>query len=977
MPFIHCSRFEGKIPTSVRALYPAPEGEYLNQTTAMTDVAKKKIRFYHRYVRLLFAAGVFLLSCSIGTDYAFAEDQSSYGKITGRVIDEKTGDLLPSVNIMIEGTRLGSTTNFKGEFYILGVPTGTYTLRLSAIGFSTVRVSDVRISSGLETVVDIRMSPAPINLTPEVIIDAERIEAGRLSTGTIHIIDEEEIERLPVENVLDLIGILPGVVDNTFVRGGRASDIDYQIDGVSVRDFLFGSLPGGILINNLALKEIQIFTGGFRADYGNAMSGIVNLVTRESGDRWNGEIRVKNSFSALNGSHDSAKLNSRGERIIDFVSGGPLNIAGHPLRIFFSGRANTQSNRSPGLNIRDPLGNNITNYPRNALSQTNFFGKASMQATQNTKLTFAVYSAYNNYEEDSWFWRYNMSKNSLPSVSQQNNMAYLHFSHIFSRNFLVEAGIEYVDKQNLRGIQNNSVINSLWTDLPITPAEEDEIPVIYGTHNPYGVSGLFVSQGVLGSYWKTRARYYGANLHAMWQLNNMLFLKTGAEWRTYDLVNDYRGASFEEPTYQHDQYIKSPIDYSGYVTSTVRFAGLRVDGGIRMYYIDAKNPPTSFSATGVRHFDKVNPKKRISPRIGLSYMLRNNIVAHANYGTNNQPPVFHSLYAGTANWDLSSEERIEGNPHLDFQQSRFIETGFTFTLSDKLTFDVTGYAKRLHDLEEILMTPSAAASSAEFSNKGHSNVEGLELTLSRKRRDNFALEMSYTYSRAKGTLSFVEPQEPYKISNELPQQFQNIDLSRAVFGTSLVEYYLPFDRRHNFRAIVDLVFPDYRGPKVMGKHPFSNLSVNMNVFAESGTPYTRQDFQGNFIGAINAERHPWYFNSDMRIRKSIPNRWVDMTLFMDIRNVLNLVRPRYHYPVTGNPDYPGIIEPVYPLTPGSGTPDNNDPLSYSEAADQNNDGVIDTREQDAAYQHFLADFVRLKTLYQKPREVWIGVKFSF
>ncbi|KPK91115.1 hypothetical protein AMJ80_07635, partial [bacterium SM23_31] len=79
----------------------------------------------------------------------------TYGKIIGRVTDASTGDVLPSVNVDVLNTPLGASTNFKGEFFILGVPVGRYELRVSSIGFAPVKVKDVRVSAGLETTVNI------------------------------------------------------------------------------------------------------------------------------------------------------------------------------------------------------------------------------------------------------------------------------------------------------------------------------------------------------------------------------------------------------------------------------------------------------------------------------------------------------------------------------------------------------------------------------------------------------------------------------------------------------------------------------------------------------------------------------------------------------------------------------------------------------------------------------------------------------
>jgi len=926
----------------------------------------------------ILCAAAILICCFAPNLHALDSGGSLTGKIVGRVIDAETGDLLPSVNILLEGTDKGASTNFKGEFYIIGVPVGRYTLRASAIGFKTVQVTDIWVSSGLETVVDIEMPPSPLELDEVIIVSAPSYDVGKRSTGTVHIISEDEISRLPAENILDLMSVLPGVVDNAFVRGGRTSEIDYQIDGVSIRDPLFGSLPSGALINNLSLKEIQIFTGGFSSSLGNAMSGIVNLITRESGEKWSGDLRVKNSFAALNGKNDGAALNSRGEKIVEFSGGGPLKFRGKGINLFLSGRVNTQNNRTPGLEVYDPRGENITDYKHNQLRESNLFAKAVTHLGDNTKITVAGFYGNHNHDEDLWFWRYNTGEYGLPSVSQKDNFAYARITHTVSQNLLVEMAAEYMQQRYSRGYKDETASSSWKSGYEMIPEFDHETPVLYGADNPYGVMDVFVNQGVLDSYWSTRATYYSANINTTWQVNDFIMLKAGGDARRYALRNIYRGNSFEEPTYQNDNYKHDPFDYSGYAAATISYNKFRMDAGLRMYYIDLK---TSDDTDNLLDFEEksgdVNPKMRLSPRLGLSLELPKGIVAHANFGTYYQPTTFHSYYAGSAQGTLAYNSQIDGNPDLNFQWAICFESGLTFYASERLSFDITGYTKRLEDLEGVSLTELGIISFPEFSNSSSSRVNGFELSLNGQLSDKFGLNMSYTYSNAKGTLSFVEPGADFKESNEVSIKQQNLRLSRSYAGSTQIEYYLPFDRRHNFRAIANLTLPNGFGPAIEDLKPLQNLNACMTFTLESGTPYTNQNISGEFVGGYNTERHPWYINSDLRLQKGFNNRFVPFTVFMDVRNIFNFTRARYYYPVTGSADFPGKIEEVYPMKNGGGSQTEDNPFLYSPISDLNNDGVIDDAEQNLAYQNFLNDFIRLKSLYQKPREVWLGIRFHF
>lgn len=923
-------------------------------------------------VALIFITGTAIAGESTG---AFM-----HGKIIGRVIDAETGDVLPSVNITVIDTKMGASTNFKGQFYILGVPVGKYSIRATSIGFAPVRITDVWVSSGLETKLNIVMSQKSLEFDKEVVVTATKYDVGKLASGTIHIISEEEITRYPAENLFDIMGVFPGIVDNAFVRGGRSSEIDYQLDGVSFRDFMFGGLPQGALISNLALKEIQIITGGFSANYGNALSGVVNLITRDAGPIWTGEIRVKRSFAQMNGRNESAKLNSRGEKIIEFTASGPIKFSDKRLSTFLTGKLNTQQNRTPGLAVKDPLNNNITAYTHNTFNELYLFGKTSFEASENFKLSAGGFIAGTNHEENSWFWQYNQSLNSLPSVSQKTNLAYAKFSHNPFRNFLYEGTIKYMNHRYTKGLKDETHAFSWWSSYPIAPQVNYETPVLYGANNPYGVLDVFINEGALDSYWSTKSEYFSADLSGMWQIKEYLLLKSGLEAKKYNIRNIYRGNFFEEPSYQQDNYEYNPIEYSGFSTGTLYLSKLNIEAGIRFNLIDLYAPmsPKYLSEGDDQEFN-VSPKMRLSPQIGISYEANNSMVGHFNYGTYHQAPSYHSLFAENSEIFFDSPTNmLEGNPHLTMQQVHSFEAGITFNLPKKLLFNITIYTKKFDNLEDINALPfDGISETSEITDNGSGNVNGLELNLTKLKNNNMSMRMSYTFSSAKGTLSFIEPPKfnAYSFAGATSQR--STYLSEVFSINSPYEYYLPFDKKHNIRAVFDYSIPDNGGPSLLGSYPLGNMNLFMTTVFETGAPYSRLDFDGNIIGKYNEIRHPWFTNTNLRIQKFFLKNNRGLCLFMDFRNLFNRTAPRYYYPITGSADYPGLLQNAYRQNIPQDNPTLTTTLLYNPISDTNNDGIIDHSENVAAYQNFLKDFVKLKPLYQKPREVWIGIKFQF
>ena len=186
---------------------------------------------------------------------------------------------------------------------------------------------------------------------------------------------------------------------------------------------------------------------------------------------------------------------------------------------------------------------------------------------------------------------------------------------------------------------------------------------------------------------------------------------------------------------------------------------------------------------------------------------------------------------------------------------------------------------------------------------------------------------------------------------------------------------LPFDRRHSFRAVFNYVIPKNSGPSLFGMKPLQNVTANLTGFAESGTPYTNTALAGLLNSGINTNRNPWYFNTNIRLQKYIANRFSNFTFFLDIKNLINRVEPIAKYSRSGSPLYSAEnIDSRTIWTENGETPPES---LYNRVADLNNDGVLDESEQEAAYNNFLSDSIKLKSLFQLPREVWTGLQFHF
>ncbi|MFB0515678.1 MAG: TonB-dependent receptor domain-containing protein [Candidatus Neomarinimicrobiota bacterium] len=207
------------------------------------------------------------------------------GKVAGVVKDRETGEPLIGANVIIDGTTLGAATDVSGNFVILNVPPGTYNVRAMMIGYQTMVAQGIIVSIDLTTTVDFELGVEVIGVE-EVTVIAERPVVVMDLTSSEARVSSEQLEAMPVTEIWDVLALQSGVTQDAgggiHIRGGRSSEVAYWVDGISVTDVYDGGLAVGI--DNHAIKELQVISGTFNAEYGQAMSGIINMVTKDGGD---------------------------------------------------------------------------------------------------------------------------------------------------------------------------------------------------------------------------------------------------------------------------------------------------------------------------------------------------------------------------------------------------------------------------------------------------------------------------------------------------------------------------------------------------------------------------------------------------------------------------------------------------------------------------------------------------------------------
>lgn len=221
------------------------------------------------------------------------------GKIAGWVKDAKSGEALPGVNVYIEGEAMGAATDNQGMYYILNVPPGNYTLKAVYIGYAEKQVVNVRVQIDQTTKVNFNMTEEALE-TEAVIVVAERPVVIRDISNSQMNIEAENIDALPVASVAEAVTLQAGIESGALgivVRGGSADETVFMVDGFSQNDSRSNYPYSAVTLSSV--EEVQVQTGGFNAEYGQARSGLVNVVTKEGRpNEYNASLSFKISPAA-------------------------------------------------------------------------------------------------------------------------------------------------------------------------------------------------------------------------------------------------------------------------------------------------------------------------------------------------------------------------------------------------------------------------------------------------------------------------------------------------------------------------------------------------------------------------------------------------------------------------------------------------------------------------------------------------------
>ncbi|MBT5831826.1 MAG: TonB-dependent receptor, partial [Candidatus Latescibacteria bacterium] len=212
------------------------------------------------------------------------------GKITGQVVDKDGGGPLPGANVVVLGASnvLGATTDADGQYVILNVPAGTFDLKSSFVGYQDVLVTGFKVLPDLTTILDFTLAPQTLEADVLEVV-APRPLVQKDNTSSLRLVTNEELDYMPIRGYAAATSLQSGVTSlggQLYIRGGRFSEVDYIVDGVSQKDLQTGA--SATQLSSSAIDQVSVIVGGFEAEYGRVMSGVVKVVTREGGRNYTG-----------------------------------------------------------------------------------------------------------------------------------------------------------------------------------------------------------------------------------------------------------------------------------------------------------------------------------------------------------------------------------------------------------------------------------------------------------------------------------------------------------------------------------------------------------------------------------------------------------------------------------------------------------------------------------------------------------------
>ena len=865
------------------------------------------------------------------------------GTVSGTVLDAETGSGLPGVNIMLKGTYYGAATDMDGKFFIQNVSPGSYDVEVSMIAYKVILKTGVTILPGETISLTFNMEATVLSFGKDVIVMGKKPLFDVDETSSIARVRKEDIENKVVSSVEDILSEQIGVTtqDNEIhIRGGRIDESMFIVDGFSVKDPLSG-YSGNLFINPDAIEELEIVTGGYSAEYGQAMSGIVNIKLKEGRDHYEGSVKYS-SDRLLDDKFNSDR--------IEFNFGGPalffqtlpsLFGADFPGRFsfFLNGYGKMYDGNLPiasqlyphrywssGLISDDKAEDLMDVLASRENNDWHFLYKMTWELTAQKKLSLS-YDASMNINQGYYMprafsstyfpYRYMNILDNYNTITRDTRLFNLNWTHTLSPKSFYEFTIgKFIT------MEHSAVQDLNWADYQ---ERLDLEPINYNLDDTNQDGNIFITYGdefydtgFAPEWYDVASENTRMDLDWTYHTETRHKIKTGFEHtitdiQVLDIDEPWAGSSGFGANY--DSYEAKTYFGAFYLQDRIKFQGMTLNLGFRTdYWIPGRYVEDAIRDTSnviitddARELfeketfdfpwidDPFKMKARLSPRFGISHPVTDNDVLYFYYGHFSQLPTFQYVYA-KINSKSQSTYQVFGNPNLNPKTTVQYELGVKHRFSEDQVLELKAYWKDMFDYETSqTIQPSnpkyAHLSFNMYFNADYARARGIEAILKSRLLRNWYADVNFNYSIVTGKSSSP-------LDNLLVQAGQ---LSEKPLG----ENYMSWDRPIHF--FINL---SYNHPKNWG------FSTRMEY--ESGRRYTRSiggivNMNGqDYYDGVREDDRPYAYvseipnkNIDLKFYKTFDMKLMRMKTYFEIENLLDELTPRRINPYTGTGYNPG------------------------------------------------------------------------
>ena len=699
------------------------------------------------------------------------------GKIAGRVTDSGSGEPLVGCNVLISGTSSGAATDANGEYFIINLDPGSYDVEFSMIGYASYTSEGVSVNIDVTTPVDAALTTEAVELAG-VSVTAEKPPIENTLTSSKQIVSGDMMAGMAITDVNDVVKTLPGVTEfggELHIRGGRSGEEMYLVDGASVTNAVFG---GNVIpVNPSMVGELQLITGTFNAEYGQAMSGLFNTVLRVPTPGFHASLGFRTSlhqdhFTADKGDFQGKNVYAEAEilSVVDATGNYTTAVEGTDYAKGGYGERKTMMDFSAGFGA-DPFGAYFSlrtlddpgRLPGIAEDLMSMQAKVNYQLGGNLKLSAETMIISRNSFYDPTYdaermdagmdvWQWVMALDQYPRTEENTTQFGITANYVMSSSTNINVRLDmmmstqedgakssdgkFVDFVNNKQVTANSMYNG---------AEGPNHTKVM--EHGAAANAWYSLENVYGHYFKSEATTTTIGVHATNQYNNRHLLKAGFDYRMYNIdraghdvwYGRTLGFTEENPRLQQNSFGDAkPTEIAAYVQDLMEFNDMILNFGLRFDGFNAGSDK-GYWATDTDDMaadptlNPFDPSKRkatemktqISPRLGVSFPLGDDMAFRYSYGSFfARPHLYRLLNNHMAQMDGGTESGFFiylGNANLDPKKTSKYEMGLQYSVSDNLKLDVAGYYK---DISNLAASQEVYAVPYQDDGTGHDNEAG-------------------------------------------------------------------------------------------------------------------------------------------------------------------------------------------------------------------------------------------------------------